>query len=172
MSDKSLYLRCTPDEIAPLVLLTGDPARVDRVAMLLNNGEVERKNREFNLATGMYNGARVTVVSGGIGAPSTAIAVHELVQLGAQAVVRVGTMMGVVAPLGSVILSTGSARFEGTSGRYLLLEFPALPDWTLTHVLAEAGRSAQFPVRLGLTASYDAFYRDMAPGLVLSLIHI
>jgi uridine phosphorylase len=166
MSNKTLYLRSEPDGVAPLVLLSGDPARVDRAAALLDGGLVLSQNREFKLATGAFNGTRVTIASGGIGAPSTAIAVHELVQLGAQAVVRIGTMMGVRAPLGSAILSTGAARFEGTSARYLAQEYPAIPDWALTHQLAEAGRAAQFDVQLGLTASYDAFYRDMAPELV------
>ncbi len=163
---ESLYLRCRPGDVAPLVLISGDPARVDRVAALLDGVYHVRHNREFAVATGKHRGVPVTVVSGGIGAPSTAIALHELADLGARAVVRIGTMMGVSAPLGSVVVATGAARFEGTSARYLPLAYPAIPDWSLTHCLAEAGRAARLDVRLGPTATYDAFYPDMAPSLI------
>ena len=126
MSDETLYLKCKPGDIAPLVLISGDPERVDRVAKLLTGVGPITQNREFAVATGAYNGVPVTVASGGIGAPSTAIAIHELVQLGAKAVVRIGTMMGVGAPVKSVVIPTGAVRHEGTSSRYLPMEFPAI----------------------------------------------
>jgi len=166
VEDKTLYLRCQPGDVAPLVLISGDPARVDRSVELLSDARIVGRNREFAVATGMHNGAPVSVISGGIGAPSTAIALHELAELGVRAVVRIGTMMGVHAPLGSVVLSTGAARFEGTSSRYLPLEYPAIPDWRLVSLLADVGRAAALNVHLGLTATYDAFYPDMAPSLL------
>jgi uridine phosphorylase len=166
MTEDTLYLKCGPGDVAPLALLSGDPARVDRVAELMTDAEHISANREFSVATGTHRGVAVSVVSGGIGAPSTAIAIQELAQLGVRAVVRIGTHMGVVAPLKSVVLSTGAARFEGTSTRYLPLAYPAIPNWTLAHALADAGRRHNLDVRLGLTATYDAFYPDMAPALV------
>lgn len=166
MTDETLYLKCKPGDVAPLVLLSGDPARVDRVAERLADVRRVSANREFTVATGTYRGVAVTVASGGIGAPSTAIAIHELSQRGARAIVRIGTMMGVGAPLQSVVLATGAARFEGTSARYLPLEYPAIPDWRLVQALLAAGRAGDLDVRLGLTATYDAFYPDMAPSLV------
>jgi uridine phosphorylase len=41
-----------------------------------------------------------------------------------------------------------------------------VPDWGLVHALAHAGRQRGLDVRLGITATYDAFYPDMAPTLV------
>ena len=147
------------------MLLSGDPARVGRVATLLDDARQVSDNREFVLVTGTYRGTPVTAASGGIGAPSTAIAIQELALLGAQAVVRIGTQMGVHAPLGSVVLSTGAARFEGTSPRYLPLNYPAVPDWPLVQSLAQSGQDNRLDVRLGMTATYDAFYPDMASSL-------
>lgn len=166
MTGPTLYLRCQPEDVAPLVLLTGDPARVQRTADLLDDARLIGVNREFAVASGAHCGVPVTVVSGGIGAPSTAIALHELAQAGAKAVVRVGTMMGVEAQMGQVVLSTGAARFEGTSPTYLPLAYPAIPDWDLVQSLAEAGRAAALDLRMGPTATYDAFYPDMAPDLI------
>ena len=163
---KTLYLKCLPKDIGSLVLLSGDPARVDRIALQLESARQIVHSREFAVATGHHRGQTISAVSAGIGAPSTAIALEELATLGVHTVVRVGTMMGMGAPLGTVVLPTGAARFEGTSRRYLPLEYPALPDWSLTHTLANAATYAGLPVRLGPTATFDAFYPDMAPSLV------
>ncbi len=165
MSETTLYLQAGADDVTALVLLSGDPARVRRGAAALEDGRVLNHNREFALAGGRFRGVPITLASGGIGAPSTAIAIHELAQCGARAIVRIGTIMGVGAPLGSVVLSTGAARYEGTSARYLPPEYPAIPDWALTQTLAEAVHSAGLDVRLGLTSTHDAFYPDMAPEL-------
>ena len=165
MSEPTLYLQARAEDVAPLVLLSGDPARVKRGAATLDDGRVLHHSREFALARGVYHGVPVTLASGGIGAPSTAIAIHELAQCGARAIVRVGTMMGVRAHLGNVVLSTGAARFEGTSTRYLPREYPAVPDWELTQALAEAVRAAGLDARLGPTSTHDAFYPEMAPEL-------
>lgn len=162
----TLYLKCGPGDVAPLVLLSGDPARVDRVAEMLDSPRKISQNREFSVTTGGYHGAPITVASGGIGAPSTAIAIHELVQAGARVVVRIGTMMGIEAPLGTVALSTGAARCEGASVQYLPLYYPAVPDWALVNALHDSARRHDLDVRLGITATCDAFYVDMAPSLV------
>lgn len=166
MVKETLYLKCTPGDIAPLVLLSGDPARIDRISALLDAPRLISRSREYLVLTGHYRGIPVSAISGGIGAPSTAIVMEELVLLGARAVVRIGTMMGVHAPLGSVVLSLGAARFEGTSVHYLPLSYPAIPNWSLVHALAEAGRQQALEIQMGLTATFDAFYPDMAPTVV------
>lgn len=164
--NESLYLKCRPGDVAERVLLTGDPARVDRIASKLEQAVVIGQNREFYSVTGVYRGRHISAVSSGIGAPSAAIAVEELAQLGTKAVTRVGTMMGVRAPLGSLVISTGAARFEGTSAAYLPLEYPAIPDWPLAQALCEAAKQTSLPLFMGITATYDAFYPRMAPALV------
>ena len=163
---KSLYLRCEPGDIAERVLLTGDPGRVERIVSLMDDGETIAQNREFVVATGSVDGLRFTAISSGIGAPSAAIALEEAAQLGAKAVVRVGTMMGIGLPMGSFVLASGAARFEGTSSAYLGMEFPAVPDWRLAQALIECARATGSRVQAGVTATYDAFYPQMAPGLV------
>lgn len=161
-----VYIRCESRDIAPLGLITGDPGRVDHMAAELQNARSVCHNREFIVVTGTHRGVPVTIASAGIGAPSTAIALHELAQNGMRVIVRIGTNMGVDAPLQSVVISTGAARFDGTSPRYLPLNYPAVPDWELTQALAAAGTQHALDVRLGPTASYDAFYPDMAPSVI------
>lgn len=166
MSKATLYLKCRPDDLGDLVLLTGAPERVQRIAAQLDSPQTIAQNREFVTVTGQYQGQRVSALSSGIGAPSAAIAVEELAQLGVRAVVRVGTTMGITAPMGSYVLSTGAVRREGTSPAYLPLEYPAVPDWTLAQHLAQSAQKQGLPLHTGITATYDGFYTHMAPSLV------
>jgi uridine phosphorylase len=163
---RSLYLHCPPGSIAERVLMTGDPARIERIAGMMEGGQIIARNREFLVANGTVQGVPFTAISCGIGAPSAAIAIEEAAQLGAKAIVRVGTMMGIGLPMGMFVLSTGAARFEGTSPAYLGMPFPAVPDWTLSQHLLESARVSNHAARAGMTATYDAFYPSMAPALV------
>lgn len=163
---KTLYLKCTPDDIGEMALLTGDPARVERIGALLENARVVAQNREFYTITGTFGGRRFSAVSSGIGAPSAAIAVEELASLGVRAVVRVGTMMGIDVPLGSLMIPVGAVRYEGTSTQYADINFPAVPDLSLTVHLINAAKTSGVLVHTGISATYDAFYPQMAPSLM------
>jgi len=168
-TNPSLYLRCKPGDTSPRVLLTGDPARVHRIADALDDVRIVSQNREYTVATGRHREVPITAVSAGIGAPSTAIAIEELAQLGARVIIRVGTMMSIdpeKAPMGTALVSTGAARFEGTSAAYLPSAYPAVPHWGLAHHLLLKAAWHRLTVVSGLTATYDAFYPSMAPSLV------
>ena len=64
-------------EVARYVIVPGDPNRVPVIAESLENVINQGQNREFNAYKGTYKGIDVSVVSTGIGCPSTAIAVEE-----------------------------------------------------------------------------------------------
>jgi uridine phosphorylase len=67
--------------------------------------------------------------------------------------------------MGAYVIATGAARFEGTSLHYLDMAYPAVPDWALAQQLLAAGQGNGLDVRLGIAATYDAFYPKMAPAL-------
>jgi uridine phosphorylase len=166
MTRKTLYLQLSAADIGEVVLLTGDPARIDRIGEHLQDARVIAQNREFYTITGTYNGMRVSGVSSGIGAPSAAIAIEELALVGAKAIVRVGTTMGVSAPMGTFVISTGAIRHEGTSSVYLPIAYPAVPDWQLATDVIHSAKASSYQVLTGVTATYDAFYPLMAPSLI------
>jgi len=165
MRDETLYLKCKPGDVGESVLLTGSPERVERIASFLENARTIAHNREFFTVTGEYGGRRLSAVSSGIGSSSAAIAIEELIHLGVKVIARVGTTMGVSVPMGSYVIATGAARFEGTSKYYLDEAYPAVPDWPLAQRLLSSGKDHGLDVRLGVTATYDAFYPSMAAGL-------
>ena len=89
----TLYLRASRPHVAPYVVFSGDPWRVEVLAQLLDEPKKLAFNREFNTYTGTYQGMPVTVSSTGIGAPSAAIAMEEMYQCGMEVAVRMGTVM-------------------------------------------------------------------------------
>lgn len=72
------HLHLLPEQIADIVMLVGDPGRVEMVAQFFESRECEVSNREFKTITGIYRGKRMTVMSTGIGIGNIDICVTEL----------------------------------------------------------------------------------------------
>lgn len=166
MSNPTLYLRAVPETTGDLVLLCGDPARVDFFTQVYPQFHFVSQNREYSIATGTFEGQRISIISAGIGGPSTAIALEELKQVNVRAVVRIGTMMGLAAAMGSVVIPSGAVCEEGTSSCYLPPSYPAVPHWDLQHTLISASQKEGLDVRVGLSITFDGFYTHLSPDLV------
>ena len=89
-----LPIRAQPGDIAPVVLLPGDPGRAERVAERLDGARCYNQFRGLLGYTGRYKGSPVSVQTTAMGAPSAAIVVEELALLGARTVIRIGTCGG------------------------------------------------------------------------------
>jgi uridine phosphorylase len=72
------HLHLLPEQISDIVMLVGDPARVDMIASYFDNIECEVASREFKTVTGSYKGRRMTALSTGIGTDNIDIVVTEL----------------------------------------------------------------------------------------------
>jgi uridine phosphorylase len=146
--------------VPPHVLLCGDPARLDRIA----KGWEERREvirvREFRVVAGRSEGLPLAAASTGVGAPSTAILLEELVKVGAHTFLRVGNSGGLAADLelGDLVVTTGAVRDDGTSRSYVAPEYPAVADHELVGALLAAARRRGVRCRAGITWSLDAFY--------------
>ena len=120
-------------QVAERVLLCGDPGRVERISRGWDDVREVCRVREFRVATGRFRGVELSAASTGIGAPSTAILVEELVKLGSHTLLRVGNSGG-LAPdlaLGDLVVTTGAVRDDGTSRSYVAPEYPAVADHAL-----------------------------------------
>ena len=95
MKKWQVHIPCNPKNVAEIVLLPGDPARAKMIGkQYLEKGKLVASYREFVTYTGYYKGIKITTTSTGIGSPSTAIAVEELINMGAKVLIRVGTCGG------------------------------------------------------------------------------
>ncbi|MDI7248308.1 MAG: nucleoside phosphorylase [Bacillota bacterium] len=159
---KQPHIQCGPGDTTPYVLLPGDPARIRRIAEMLDNPREVAYNREFLTMVGEYGGIGVTVTSTGCGAPSMCIALEEHVRLGARVAIRVGSC-GALQPgmdCSDLVVATAAARCDGTTALYADPAFPAVADWGVTAELVDAARGTSGRVYVGPVHSHDSFYVD------------
>ncbi len=149
-----------PGDVSRYVLLPGDPARTDLISSMWDERKLMAYHREYKTYTGRYRGAPITVTSTGIGSPSAAIAVEELLSVGADTFIRVGTM-GLIrgdVPVGTIVIGMGAVRMEGTSYQYVREGYPALAHPEVFMALVEAAESLGVRYTTGIVASTDSFY--------------
>ncbi len=158
------HIAMGPGDIGEYVLLPGDPARSDRVAKYLDDAKLISNHREHRTFTGTYKGIKVSVTSTGMGCPSTAIAAHELANIGAKTLIRIGSTAAFKdeIKIGDLVITEGAMKEEGTSKFYVPDGFPAVPDLEFTYTLIKTARemAKDRNVFSGITASSDAFYTD------------
>ncbi len=157
---KVYHLMAGPGDVAPYVLTPGDPDRVPRIAKYWNEARPVATHREYVTYTGKYRGAPISAVSTGIGGPAAAIAIEELLTLGAHTFIRVGTTGALQEwiRVGDVIINTGAVRFDGASNAYAMPEYPAVASYEVVLALVTAAEELNVRYHVGLAASTADFY--------------
>lgn len=147
-------------DVAPYVLLSGNPARVERMKEYLSDCESVGSERGYLVYTGRYKGVKVTAASSGMGSPSAAVALEELAVAGGTTFIRTGSCasINIDADLGSLIIATGAVRDEGTSPYYAPTIYPAVADHHVVASLCKAAENNEHPYHLGIIRSTDSFY--------------
>ena len=110
--------------------------------------------------TGKYKGVPISATSTGIGGPAAAIAVEELLRVGAHTFIRVGTTGAIqkFIGVGDLIITTAAVRLDGTSKQYVYTEYPAVASYEVVLALIEAAESLGVKYHVGISASTDSFY--------------
>jgi len=152
-------------DVGKYVILPGDPKRCERIAQYFDNPVKIADNREYVTYTGYINGEKVSVTSTGIGGPSAAIALEELVKLGANTFIRVGTCGGIDINVkgGDIVIATGAIRAEGTSREYAPIEFPAVANLDIVNALVQSAKNLGFEYHTGIVQCKDSFYGQHSP---------
>jgi uridine phosphorylase len=161
--NEQYHIQLKPGDIGRYVLLPGDPGRCQSIAQFFDDPVLIMQNREFTTYGGALLGEKVAVTSTGIGAPSAAIAVEELVRVGADTFIRVGTAGGVHPKVqkGDLVIATGSVRDEGTTPQYVPIEYPAVADFEITAALKDAAAAMGKRYHCGIFHSKDSFYGEV-----------
>jgi purine-nucleoside phosphorylase len=165
----SIHIGARTGEIAPTVLMPGDPLRAKWIAeTFLDDAKCYNEVRGMYGYTGTWKGERVSVQGSGMGQPSLAIYANELFdEYDVQSIVRVGSC-GALTPkvaLRDLVIASGACTdsamnriaFEG-------LDYAPVADFGLLRAaydastkLAQTGPHAQ-AVHVGLIFSSDSFY--------------
>jgi uridine phosphorylase len=160
-------------DVAERVLLPGDPGRALRLAQqLVDAPKMLNHNRGLWGYTGVApDGEPLTIQSTGLGGPSTAIVVRELVELGARRLVRIGTAaalhddleLGTLVIAETVDAGDGASRALGATGTLaadptLLAALRAAASEAVTSREARGSGAVS-----GSVASSDLYYDGPAP---------
>ena len=157
-----IHLRANEGDYAPAVLLPGDPLRAERIAReFMDDARQVNGERGMLGYTGTFEGRPVSVQSTGMGCPSAAIVIEELIQLGARRLIRVGTCGGLQPSLrlGDLVVALSAVPGDATALRYTGGEAHApTADFGVTHGLIHAAKELDLRPHVGAIASSDTFY--------------
>lgn len=174
MTEIQYHIRVSENDVGKYVLLPGDPGRCESIANYFDNPQFVSFNREHKVYTGYINGEKVSVVSTGMGCPSTAIAVEELVKIGCHTFIRVGTS-GAMQPgmkTGDMAIVNAAIRDEGTSRQYLPIEFPSVADLDVTNALVQSAKTLGLKYHVGVSHTKDSFYSEVEPERMPMATHL
>jgi purine-nucleoside phosphorylase len=156
-----IHIRAQPGDLAPVVLLPGDPRRATRVAKLFQDARCYNEYRGLIGYTGSYKSVAVSVQTTGMGAPSAAIVVEELAMLGAKTLIRIGTCGGTKPEIaaGDLIVAASAIPLDGTTRQYLGDE-PGLRPASdrVVRALMASCEQASARYHVGTVATEDALY--------------
>lgn len=166
-SDKNeeYHLKINKNDVGKYVILPGDPKRSEKIAKYLDEPRLIADNREYVTYTGKLLDIPVSVCSTGIGGPSAAIAMEELVDAGADTFIRVGTCGGMRKDVkgGHIVIANSAIRTEGTSKEYAPIEFPAVADFDVLNALVSAAKEMELDYHVGVVHCKDSFYGQHSP---------
>lgn len=164
-ANKQYHIQVGKGDVGRYVILPGDPKRCAKIAAYFQDAVLVADSREYVTYTGYLEGEKVSVTSTGIGGPSAAIAMEELVMSGADTFIRVGTCGGMQLDVksGDLVIASGAVRMEGTSREYAPIEFPAVPDIRVTNALIQAAEDLGQNYHVGVVQCKDSFYGQHSP---------
>lgn len=161
----SLHLGAKPGEIAPTVLITGDPLRAKHYAEnFLTDPFCYNQIRGMLGYSGTYQGTRVSIQGTGIGIPSTALYIHELTHsYGVNAIIRIGTC-GALQPdlaLGDLVAATEALTDSAAVAKFLKVGGLPHADSRMLLLASESAKEMGLALRKGPLFSTDLFYSEV-----------
>ncbi|MET3962540.1 purine-nucleoside phosphorylase [Marmoricola sp. OAE513] len=172
----STHIGAASGQIAPTVLLPGDPLRAKWIAeTFLEDAVCYSEVRGMYGFTGTWNGAPVSVQGSGMGQPSMAIYVNELfAEYDVRQVVRVGSCGALTTDVAirDVVLASGACTDSSMNRhRFLGLDYAPVADFGLLRAAAAAAEARpDVTSHVGLIYSSDSFYNPRAAELGKPLV--
>ena len=160
----SIHISAKPGEIAPVVLMPGDPLRAKHIAEnMLNEVKLVSQTRNVFFYTGTYKNTWLTIGASGMGCPSIGIYSYELYnEYNVQCIIRVGTCGAYLDTIQLYdLINTEKAFAESTYAKYAF----GYPEDHFDHqgeaynIINQTAKTLNMPVLTGAIHSGDAFYR-------------
>jgi purine-nucleoside phosphorylase len=164
----SIHIAAKPNQIAPFVLLPGDPLRAKFIAdNILKNVVCYNQVRGMFGYTGAYKGKAVSVQGTGMGIPSISIYAHELIcDYNVQTLVRIGTCGSFPEDLHvrDIVLAQGACTDSAFNKlKFKGMDYAPLADFELLRKAYDYTQHAGLKARVGNVLTSDSFYNDDEP---------
>jgi len=165
----SIHIAAERGQIAPSILLPGDPMRAKVIAeTLLEDATCFNAVRGMLGYTGDYKGKQISVMGTGMGVPSLSIYVHELmVEFGVKTLIRVGTCGGLqrAMRIGDIVLAMAASTDSHVNRlRFGGMDFAPTCSFELLLRAYEVATAQGVDVRVGSVLTSDTFYDDDPDG--------
>jgi uridine phosphorylase len=166
----STHIKLPKDKTYTKVITCGSPERAEFFSSFIDMPKIVAKNREYHSYSGFINNEEILIISHGIGSAGAAICFQELIDMGAEEIIRIGTAGALYnnSNYGDIILPLGSIRKDGVSRLMIPLEYPAIPDRTITNRIESNLKDRGINYRAGITLTSDLFY----PGLIENCLEL
>ncbi|ROR92382.1 purine-nucleoside phosphorylase [Nocardioides aurantiacus] len=171
----STHIGAEPGQIAPTVLLPGDPLRARWIARtFLDDAECHSEVRGMLGYTGTWRGQPVSVQGSGMGQPSMSIYVNELLDdYDVQTVVRVGSCGALTerVAIRDLVIASGACTDSSMNRlRFGGLDYAPVADFGLLRAAYDAAAAREdVTAHVGLILSGDTFYNPR-PELTAPLV--
>jgi purine-nucleoside phosphorylase len=158
---KPIHVRAEPGDVAPVVLLVGDPGRATRTAESMQDVRCYNEFRGLLGYTGTWRDTRVSVQTTGMGCPSAAIVCEEMAMLGARVLIRLGTCGAIQAHMraSDMVIATASCPLDGTTLDYVDEHYAPAATFRVVRTLVDLAEAAGVRHHVGVVATEDALYR-------------
>jgi purine-nucleoside phosphorylase len=165
----TIHIGAAPGDIAPTVLMPGDPLRAEWAAQsFLDAPRCVNRVRGMLGYTGTWKGHPVTIQGSGMGMPSLSIYANELIRdYGAKTLIRIGScgaMQENIALRDLIVAMTASTLSTPSRGIFRELNYAPCADFGLLERAVAAGRARGATLHVGGIYSADVFY-DERPDL-------
>lgn len=161
------HIQASAGEIAPRILLPGDPLRAKYIAEnFLDNPVCFNETRGMYGYTGSYQGVPVSVMGTGMGIPSISVYATELVRFyGVKTLIRVGTCGSFRPEIGmkDIILAQGCCTDSGILRHAFDGDYAPLADFDMLNTAYEKATEQNKRVFVGLVKSSDMLYQKDKP---------
>jgi purine-nucleoside phosphorylase len=164
---KPAHIACTKEDIAPIVVMPGDPLRAKYIAEnFLSEAKLVSDTRNMFIYTGFYKGTRVTVMGSGMGMPSMSIYAFELFYFfGVEKIIRVGTCGGLIPELDIPDIIIADSSYNEGNFAYSYNGDPThlvYPSRNLNQIIIDTAKELNLHVTLGTVMSTEqfGFYSD------------
>lgn len=159
------HINATPKDIAPTVLMPGDPLRSKFIAENFLSEPVLFNNvRNVQGYTGIYKGQRVSVMASGMGMPSISIYATELYRFfGVENIIRVGSAGGMneSVKVRDIVIAVGACTNSAFFSQYRTEgSFAPIASYELLKTADKVAEEMGITAHFGNVFSSDVFYND------------